>query len=290
MTANQMCNPSTLMCNNTATFTGVCISKKALGTNCSSVAECIDDKAACWGTSAAPGVDTKCKVRVAGGAACDSTKNICGATRDCASNTCTLADKAGACVADSDCKSSECDSSKCAEVRGLGQSCNAANNEVCKSGFQCISNVCTAFRSVAKGGNAIPSGSPDVNFCKYGLFVDAGKCTDTKSCVKDDDCGQYYDFEYNVVCAPTGSGCSTGKCAVLAPNCNTLIDDFWSDLGTAKWTSAECCVDAATSQSDSATKALCKKSPETPSKSGAASSLLATSAFFVALLAGFFVL
>jgi hypothetical protein len=202
-----------------------------------------------------------------------------------------LGDKGAVCQYNADCKSGECDGGKCAVIQGLGQSCVAANNEVCRDETACVSNVCTAYRSIAKGGNAIPTAAPDVNFCKYGLFIDGGKCTDTKSCVKDDDCGVYGDFPLNVICAPTGTGCSTGKCAVLAASCGSLIDDAWADpTNTDKESKAMCCVDAATNQANAQVKAACKKSPETPSKSGAASSLLATSAVFVALLAGFFVL
>lgn len=292
--ANQKCNPTTLMCNGTGP-SAVCISQKALGVYCTSSFECLDDGATCKGTSANVS-DTRCKISVKGGASCDPLKNICGASLDCTSGSCTLKDKGGDCQGDADCKTTDCAATgKCAEIRNIGASCGD-DNQVCVWNSQCIGTgtaaVCTGYRSVAKDGLA-PNNN--VMFCKYGLFVSGspGKCTDSKTCTKDSECDAYSDYSQNVVCNPTGSTCAGGgKCVALAANCGSLIDSYWATPTEAKDQQSDCCVDAATNQGTTTLKNACKKAAETPttSKSGASSSFLTTTALLVALVAGFFAL
>jgi len=187
----------------------------------------------------------------------------------------------------------------CATLKNLGDAC--AEDKECKgksSKVKCIGSTkkCTALRSVGAGGTPPEA---DVKWCQFGLFLDSGKCQSSVVCTKDADC-EYDDYSDLAVCNPDSAtaGCKSGgkgKCAVLTPSCASVINDYYADgMGdNTKDIKADCCIDSVTGFLGATYRAAyqCSKANEAPSaKGGAASSFLATSVVFVALVAGFFAL
>jgi hypothetical protein len=182
---------------------------------------------------------------------------------------------------------------KCSAWVNVGATCNETpGNDYCKGQANCVGSgtatTCVTYRSVADG---VKAPTNNINYCKYGLFIkDDNTCTKTKTCVKDNDCGSYTEMAGIVVCNPaSATGACSGTCAVLAPTCGDVVNDYWTDNtdSTEKELKYECCFDAALSSESSAIREKCKKAAETP-KSGASTQFLTTSALLVALVAGFF--
>lgn len=271
---NEACD-TTHCCDNTDNYcspsTAKCVAYRKENEACNSTSPLCLPSLTCTGGNAT--TDGKCQkpVYLAAGQACNLTTKWCDpATLFCPNmnGVCTAYKNVGeACDADSDCKGAL---SNCPPVAGVS------------------TKKCTLYRQLDVGATAPDN---DAEYCKYGLFVDSGKCAATKACSTDSDCitGGYESYAAFAICVPDAtSGCTNnkGKCQALAASaCGTSVNAAFAGQNpdTTKNDAVRCCFNTALNTGGAATKAACKKQAETP-KSGSASTFLSVFAVFFALI------